>query len=300
MIPLGPSDTLAGVASVASKLTFVCGYMNVATNGFDVQAGSGAGYLPNAAATQLTAGASGALVRSIHIVNTDSSSRTFTLYVNGTGAANTIFGPITLPAGYSAVHDDDGWGIYDTNGARMGIGATGAAGSNGTSPGGTIWLSAAGMWPSTTSGATAAAKSEMATNDNNLYVISFADGATSYCEANLGMPVDWDEGTITARFFWTCASTPASKVVRWQIQAVAVSDDDPLDVAYGTEQAVDDTLSVANDLMISAATAAVTVGGTPQPRDLVMFKIARLGSHGNDTMGAAALLIGVMLEFTRG
>lgn len=299
MIILGAAETLAAVASVASKLTLRLGYHDVAGGTFNTGTGSGAsGYLPNAAATQLTAGSGGALIRTIHIVNTDSSSRTFTLYVGGTSAQHTIFGPITLPAGYSAVHDDDGWGIYTDQGQRLGVGATGASGTNGTTPAGQIFLSAAGCWPSTTSGCTAAALVESTTNKQNQYVLAFPDGSTKYAECVFAMPSDWNGGTFTAVFYWR--STATSGVVKWQIEARSYGDAETVDQAFGTAQTVTDTQTgTASQTLISAATSAITASGTPAASELLHIRVARLGGDGSDTLTVDALLVGVMLNYTR-
>lgn len=155
------------------------------------------------------------------------------------------------------------------------------------------------MWPSTTSGCATNTKIEMATNKQNVYVLDFADGSTTYAEGNIQMPSDWNAGTITAQFLWTNANSNTN-VARWQIEAVSVADTENIDATWGTAVAVDDanTASATNKLLISAATAAVTVAGAAAS-ELVLFRIARLGGHANDNLTTAARLIGVMISYTR-
>ena len=49
--------------------------------------------------------------------------------------------------------------------------------------------------------------------------------------------------------------------------------------------------------MISAATAAITLNGTPAASELVIFMISR--DPANDTLTTDAQLIGVMISYTR-
>ena len=64
------------------------------------------GQLPSTIGTLYTApGSTAAIVKSIHLVNTDSATRTASLTVNGTAAANQILPPADILAG--------GWADYE-------------------------------------------------------------------------------------------------------------------------------------------------------------------------------------------
>ena len=155
------------------------------------------------------------------------------------------------------------------------------------------------MWPSTTNGCTAAALSETATGKQNVYTLSFADAVTSYSEANVMMPSDWAGGTVTATFVWMANDT-TSHVVMWGCQGYAYGDGVTLDETWGTAQTVTDAnASTANQVRISAATSAITIGGSPAASELVLFRVERVGGDGSDTLTAAALLLGVMIAYTR-
>lgn len=173
-------------------------------------------------------------------------------------------------------------------------GDTGATGSTGPAPAGQLFLSAAGMWPSTTAGCAANAKTEYATNKINMYSLDFDASTDENCEATVVMPSDWNAGTITAVFYWTAAS--GSGTVKWYIQGQSYANDDAIDQALGTAVGVEDTLITANDMHISSATSAVTIADATAS-ELVHFKIYRDVSE--DTLNADARLLGVMLTFTR-
>jgi hypothetical protein len=134
MLFLAAADTLAGVASAASKLTCTISgdEINTAT-GADAGKVLYQGQLASSAATIYTVPATTVtVVKTITVVNTDSVSRTFQLFRGGTAAANAITGTITLPADYSALWDDNGWHVYSDQGQQLGVGATGAAGATGS------------------------------------------------------------------------------------------------------------------------------------------------------------------------
>lgn len=166
-----------------------------------------------------------------------------------------------------------------------------AGGSGGTF---VVPVLAAAMKSRTTAGA-AAGSSETATNKIMVESKDFDQSTDEFVQFQIPMPESWNEGTITARFVWTAAAT--GNVV-WGIQAVAISDDDAIDATFGAAQTVTDGVTAANDLMISAATSAVTIGGTPAERDFVVFQVYRDADNGSDTLAADAKLLAVRLYFT--
>jgi hypothetical protein len=159
-----------------------------------------------------------------------------------------------------------------------------------------LWLGAGCMTPRTTNGA-AAATVELATNDVMLDVLDFDATTEEGAGFVFSLPQAWNEGTVKAKVYWTSDDTGAGGVA-WGLRAGARSDDDVLDAAFGTEQVVADTVTAAGDLMISAATSALTIGGTPAAGDLLVWEITREVANGSDTSTADARLIGVKLQLT--
>lgn len=178
-------------------------------------------------------------------------------------------------------------------------GLDGLDGQKGSPPAGQIFLSAAGMWVTTTNGATAAVQTETSTNKLNYWSISFAHGSTQQAEATIAMPSDWDGGTITAVFYWLANDTSGNSAV-WQASAVDIANHSAIDAAQGTGQTVTSAdTGTANQLIESAATPAITVGGTPKAGDIVQFRISRIGGNASDTLTVAAQLVGVMIAYNR-
>jgi hypothetical protein len=157
----------------------------------------------------------------------------------------------------------------------------------------TIWVPASAMIPTTTNGA-ALTTVEQATNDNMTKTLDFDTATDESAQFMVAFPKSWNLSTVTFRAHWTAAS--GSGTVDWELSGVAISNDDALDVAFGTPQAVNDTLIAAYDNHVTSESSAITIAGTPAAADLVNFKIMRDVS--DDTLGVDAKLIGIELFFT--
>ncbi len=161
-----------------------------------------------------------------------------------------------------------------------------------------FWVGAGAMTPATTAGA-APATVETATHDVAYDVFKF-DGATAESVwFNLRMPDEWDRGTVKAVFYWE-PDAGGSGAVTWGVSGLSDSNDDALDSAPGTEVLVSDSVIAVGDMHISAATAAVTVGGSPALGDLIAIRIRRVPSDAGDTMTQDACLIGVAIQWREG
>ena len=180
-------------------------------------------------------------------------------------------------------------------------GATGATGPAGADGAGwvaglqTIWVPAGAMVARSTNGA-AGVSVELATNKNMLRTLDFDATTQEFAQFDIAMPKSWNEGTVTAQPIWTAAS--GSGAVVWAVQAVATSDDDAMDAAFGTEQTSTDTLLAANDCHIAPTTAAITIAGTPVVNDRVQFQVKRNPADVGDTLAVDAKLLGVRVFYT--
>jgi len=161
----------------------------------------------------------------------------------------------------------------------------------------TIFVPAVAMVARTTNGA-ASGTAEMSTNKNMFRTLDFDTTTQEFAQFAIRMPKSWDEGTITAAFTWSHASTTTNFGVVWALEGVACSDDDAGDVAFGTAQQVADTGGTTNDVYVTSATSAITIAGSPAAEDYVMFQVKRVPSDGSDTMAIDARLHGVTLYIT--
>lgn len=158
-----------------------------------------------------------------------------------------------------------------------------------------VWIPAAQWIPRTTNGCGIDSR-ELTTNKINTDELLFDPAAIEYAQAMVVLPNNWNAGTVTARFFWT-ASTGSGSVV-WALRARSYADDDALDQAMGTAQSVTDTLLTTNDMHISAATSAITIGGTVANGNAIIFEAYRDATNASDTLGSDARFLGLQISYT--
>ncbi len=162
----------------------------------------------------------------------------------------------------------------------------------------TIWVPAGAMRPTVSNGCAAITDAETTAGRPDMQVLDFDDGADEHAQFQISFPKSWNEGTITFSVYWTTTATDTDGVA-WGLQGVAVSDNDTIDVAYGTGVVVtDNALSAAEDLMVTATSGAVTIAGSPAVGDICYFRIYRDVSNGTDNMTEDARLIGCKIYYT--
>ena len=159
----------------------------------------------------------------------------------------------------------------------------------------TIILSAAGGTPTTTAGCAAATKVEAGTNDVDYFVLDFDAATDESAFWNIVMPDNYDGSTITAKVIWTNAGGLTTETVAFDIAARAYADSDAIDQAFGTAVEVTDTWLAQGDIHISAASGAITIGGSPAGGQYVVVKVTRDVSE--DTLTGDARLLAVHIEY---
>jgi len=159
----------------------------------------------------------------------------------------------------------------------------------------TIWVPAVAMYGATTNGA-ASASVDSGTENVEYKVLDFDTSTQEFACFSVRFPKSWDEGTVTFAPYWTAAS--GSGGVVFALQAVALSNDDAIDTAYGTEQTSTDTLITAADVHVGPTSSAITVAGTPADADLTFFRVKRNVADASDTLGVDARLLGIAIFFT--
>jgi len=157
-----------------------------------------------------------------------------------------------------------------------------------------VYVPASAMWPATTAGCAALAKTELGTNDVDIQTLDFDTSSDEFAQFALQMPGNWNAGTITFIPHWTASA--GTGTVAWALAGRSYANDAALDQATGTEQTSVDTLIATSDLHIGPASSAITIAGTPAANEYVHFKVFRDVSA--DTLGEDAKLLGIQIIYT--
>jgi len=160
-----------------------------------------------------------------------------------------------------------------------------------------IYVPATAMYPSTTNPCSDLTQVETTALRPDLKVLDFAAAADDFAQFSVAFPKSWNEGTVTFQPFWTVTGTD-SGTVAWQLAGVAITNDESINTAFGTQVATTALAfsTTSNDLMVSAESGAVTIAGSPAAADMCFFQINRDTSA--DSQTGDARLLGVKLLFT--
>jgi hypothetical protein len=157
------------------------------------------------------------------------------------------------------------------------------------------WIPASEMTPATVNGP-APGTFVGATVAQNIPTLAFDQATNEFAFFTWSAPSSWDGGPVTFVPVWTAASSSGSVV--WAFDGTAYSDGDALDVAFGASGTSTDPLASIGTSNRGPESTPVTIAGTPQPNDLVNFRVRRNAVGANDTLSADASMIGVELFYT--
>ena len=230
---------------------------------------------------------------------------------NATGAVEVVAAGTTsqiLVGGGAATKP--AWGTDIPTGVTIGTGyiyraggtdvptADGGTGIS-TLPRRTIWLSAAGGWPSTTGGAAAAATVETATNDNNFKCVLFAADATTYLNWVHVLPSNYNGGVVKfTPYFLPVTSNASNNTIDFILDAVSYTSGDGTDHAMGTH--IHSAYTVAADcsakLIAGPESGDLTIGGDNAAAggDIVLWRCYRATA---DTYTGGVNLIGIKITY---
>ncbi|WP_374467375.1 hypothetical protein [Ferrovibrio sp.] len=158
----------------------------------------------------------------------------------------------------------------------------------------TFQVAAGGMQQSSTDGATPVYV-ELATYKLNSAFLSFPDAATKYAVWLFSMPKMWKHDTpieIEVEFY----NPTAAGVVRWGAEAVCIAPGASMDQAWGALVTAEKNPGAAL-VFDRTAKMDVTPANAGEGR-LLAVRIRREGGHANDTLNAAAILVGCRVTIT--
>lgn len=293
MIQLKSTDSLqvllAGAITTSQGVLYAA-FADIATDGSTFAPSPSSGSTNSTTAVDWVAAPAAGLrrvVKYLSLYNADTASMTATVRVVDNGT-NRILGKFTLATGEQLQYVD-GAGFQ-----------TVAGGGSDASPIGRhmVPIMAGAIQPSVTGGCSAVTSVASAANQPDIVTLDFDATTQEYAQFSIPMPESWDEGTVTFQPIWSHAATATNFGVVWNLQAVGVSNDDAIAVAFGTAQTSTDTGGTTNDLYYGPESSAITVGGSPAAGDTVFFRMSRVTGDGSDTMAIDARLHGIRLYMT--
>lgn len=161
-----------------------------------------------------------------------------------------------------------------------------------------IPIMAGAMSPSATGGCAALATIASGANLPDIQTLDFDTTTQEYAQFSIPMPKSWNEGTVTFKPLWSHPATTTNFGVVWNLQAIALSNDDAIATAFGTAQTSTDTGGTTDDIYAGPESSAITIAGTPAAEDVVFFRLSRVTGDGGDTMAVDARLHGIVLYIT--
>ncbi len=158
-----------------------------------------------------------------------------------------------------------------------------------------IWIPAGSFTSATTNGAEITSR-ETTTNVVNYHYAGFDTTTSEIVWFTWTPPANWNAGTVRFKLYWTNTAGLTTETIDFDLAAVALANDDPLDTAVGTAQNVTDTWIAQNDLHITAFSSAITIAGSPAAGEQVHFKLSR--DVASDNMTGDVDVIGILLEYS--
>ena len=164
----------------------------------------------------------------------------------------------------------------------------------------TIWVPASAMTVGVNAPSAAVTSIDSGTVNTTIPVLDFDPGSSDEVATfNVAFPKSWNASTVTARFFWTNSDANSGNVV-WGLQGVCIVNDAALNSAMSDagETVQDANITTAGELMVTAATSAITVNGAADD-GVCFFNVFRDASDtSNDTYASDARLVGVQIFYT--
>ena len=161
----------------------------------------------------------------------------------------------------------------------------------------TIWVPAGAFRPTASSPTASLADHETTAGRPDINYLAYDPDSEERAQLVIAFPTGWDEGAIKYRVSWAASSTSTNTVL-WKMQCVAISDDDTIDVAYGTAVTVASShTGTLEDLRVTAESAQLAVGGSPAANDNTWCRLDRDAAGGSDDLAVDAWLVGVKITF---
>lgn len=162
-----------------------------------------------------------------------------------------------------------------------------------------IWIPASAMNPGTSDPPTAATNVWGTTTDAQpIEAWDFSASATNSVFFLLTLPSAWNGSTVKAKVFWKQVTAESATTNVWVIGGGSLNDGEAGGNTLGTLVTVPDQgKNDTNQLAVSDASSAITIGGSPSAGHLTWFTVKRHPGNTSDNSTVLGRLIGVLLQY---
>lgn len=162
-----------------------------------------------------------------------------------------------------------------------------------------IWIPAYAFLPQAdVNSAAVIYQDNMSVTAYNLRGYEFPDGDTSVLNCWVAFPNNWDNGVVSAQYYWYPNNTDTGTVQFTLIAGAASDGQDLTSSIIGTGVDLTDTAQgTANELHITNQTGSLTIGNTPSSDDLCLFRLTRNTASGSDTYAGTCKFVGMRLFY---
>ena len=141
-------------------------------------------------------------------------------------------------------------------------------------------------------------------NDIEFVPRFFASDADDHWQTTWTIPENYDGGTFTAQIEWTDdpADAATGGGVSWFVQMMSITNDDPINTAFGTAIEINDDFIAAQDFHTTSESAAITAAGTPLGGHRLWIQVFRDISDSDDDltggMDQIAAFLGIWITYS--
>ena len=160
----------------------------------------------------------------------------------------------------------------------------------------TMYVPAAGMYPTTSNGCAALVQVEGTAGRPELKCLDFDASSDENAQFTAAFPKSWNAGVITFRVFFTVSGTNTG-TVSWSLSAGSTADNGVIDTAFGTAVATTAKAhsGTNNDINVTAVSGNVTIANAADDT-MTFFNVERDVSA--DNQSGDARLLGIQIFYT--
>lgn len=164
---------------------------------------------------------------------------------------------------------------------------------------GELWIPATSITPNVTGGC--GVETYELAGGANYRALLFDPSSNETAQFSVVMPPAWDRGPIKAKVFWApgTGTANAADYLAFLMCATSLPNGGTMDISWGTDTLIVDTVIESAKVHITPASGAMTVAGTILLGDLIHFRLIRYTGYSGtgDALAVDARVLGVLIQY---